>query len=106
MRVLIDECLNWRLGRALPGHFCASVSKMGWCGIQNGELMALAKQNGFDVFMTGDRNLSFQQNVARYGIAIVVLEAGGTDMNHTTPLMPKVLSILPSLQPGQVVRVN
>lgn len=68
--------------------------------------MALAQQNGFDVFMTGDRNLSFQQNVTKYGIAIVVLESGGTDLNSTTPLMPKVLALLPSLQPGQVARVN
>lgn len=106
MRILIDECLNWRLGRALTGHFFASVAKMGWSGIQNGQLLALAEQNYFDVFLTADRNLSFQQNTAQCRIAIVVLEGTGIQLHETLPLMPKVLAILPTLQPGQVVRVG
>jgi hypothetical protein len=70
MRVLIDECLNWRLSRALTGHYCISVQRMGWSGIKNGQLLTLAQQNQFDVFLTGDRNLSFQQDVSRLGIAV------------------------------------
>ena len=62
MRILIDECLNWRLGRALTGHYATSAQKMCWSGIQNGKLLALAVENGFAVFLTGDRNLSLQQN--------------------------------------------
>jgi hypothetical protein len=77
VRILIDECLNWRLGRALTGHYFSSVPKMGWSGITNGQLLALAEQNSFDVFLTGDRNLGFQQNTARFRIAIVVLEGTG-----------------------------
>jgi hypothetical protein len=69
MRVLIDECLNSRLGRALTGHYCISVQRMGWSGIKNGQLLTLAQQNQFDVFLTGDRNLSFQHDVSRLGIA-------------------------------------
>jgi len=45
MRILIDECLDWRLGRALTGHNCISVQKMGWSGIKNGKLLALAGRN-------------------------------------------------------------
>ncbi|MEQ1859150.1 MAG: DUF5615 family PIN-like protein [Chthoniobacteraceae bacterium] len=60
MRVLIDECLDWRLVRALPGHECMSVPRMGWSGIRNGQLIALMRQERFDVFITGDRNLQFQ----------------------------------------------
>lgn len=60
MRVLIDECLNWRLGRALSGHCAASAQKMGWSGVRNGKLLALAVEHGFDVLLTGDRNLMFQ----------------------------------------------
>ncbi len=59
MRILIDECLDWRLGRALTGHDCVSAQKMGWGGIKNGKLLALAQEE-FDVFLTADRNLSFQ----------------------------------------------
>jgi len=57
MRVLIDECLNWRLSRALTSHYAVSAQKKGWGGIKNGVLLALAEKE-FDVFITGDRNLS------------------------------------------------
>jgi predicted nuclease of predicted toxin-antitoxin system len=106
MRVLIDECLNWRLGRALTGHYAVSTQKMGWGGIKNGKLLALAVEIGFDVLLTGDRNLTFQQNTPRLAIAIIVLEAAGVQLHHTLPLMPKVLALLPALKPGQVVMVS
>jgi len=77
MHILIDECLDWRLGRALTGHDCVSVQKMGWGGITNGKLLTLA-QAEFDVFLTADRNLSFQQNTTKFQIAVVVLVAGST----------------------------
>ena len=105
MRILIDECLNWRLGRALTGHYAVSAQRMGWSGIKNGELLALAEQNQFDVFLTGDRNLSFQQNTTALRIAVIVLEAEGIQLHHTLPLIPKVLALLSSLAPGQVIRI-
>jgi predicted nuclease of predicted toxin-antitoxin system len=104
MRILIDECLNWRLSRALTGHYSVSVQKMGWGGIKNGALLELAEKE-FDVFLTGDRNLSLQQDVANYRIAIVVLHAPSTQLHQTLPLIPKVLLALPSLKPGQVLDV-
>ena len=106
MRILIDECLNWRLGRALTGHYAISAPRMGWNGIKNGELLALAEQNQFDVFLTGDRNLAFQQNTTRFRIAVIVLEAEGIQLHHTLPLMPKVLAALPALTPSQVIRIS
>ena len=106
MRILIDECLNWRLSRALTGHYAVSAQKMGWSGIKNGKLLALAVENGFDVFLTGDRNLSFQQNLTEFSIAIIVLEADGIQLQHTLPLMPKVLALHSELKPGTVVRVG
>ena len=105
MRILIDECLNWRLGRALIGHYCTSVQKMGWSGITNGRLLARA-QDQFDVFITGDRNLSFQQSVTEFRIAIVVLQAKGTQLHQTLPLMAKLLPLLPGLKPGTVTFVS
>lgn len=105
MRILIDECLNWRLGRALTGHYCASVQKMGWSGIKNGQLLGLAQEQ-FDVFLTGDRNLSFQQDITKFRIAVVILQSKGIQLHQTLPFMPKVLVLLPSLNPGQVVTVS
>jgi predicted nuclease of predicted toxin-antitoxin system len=106
MRILIDECLNWRLGRALTGHYAVSVQRMGWSGVKNGDLLALAEKNQFDVFLTGDRNLVFQQSTTQFRVAVVVLEAPGIQLHQTLPLMQKVLALLSSLRPGQVVRLG
>jgi hypothetical protein len=106
VRILIDECLNWRLGRALVGHYATSVQKKGWSGIKNGQLLTLAADNGFDVFLTGDRNLGFQQNASHLRIAVVVLQAEGTQLHQTLPLMPKVLELLPTLKPGEIKLVG
>ena len=104
MRVLIDECLNWRLSRALTGHYAVSAQKKGWGGIKNGALLALAEKE-FDVFITGDRNLNFQQAVGKFNIAVIVLHAPSTQLHHTLPLMSKVLAALPKIKPGEVVNV-
>ena len=63
-------------------------------------------QEEFDVFLTVDRNLSFQQNTTKFQIAVVVLMAGSTQLYKTLSLMPKVLALLPGLIPGQVAIVS
>jgi hypothetical protein len=104
MRILIDECLNWRLSRALTGHYAVSAQKMGWAGLKIGVLLMEAEKQ-FDVFITGDLNLNFQQDVTKYNIAVVILHAESTQLHYTLSLMPKVLALLPMLKPGQVVDV-
>ena len=74
MRVLLDECVDRRILRHLTGHQVTPVSKRGWAGVKNGQLLALAEKE-FDVFVTMDRNLSFQQSLPKFGIALVVLRA-------------------------------
>jgi predicted nuclease of predicted toxin-antitoxin system len=105
MRILIDECLNWRLSRALTGHYAVSAQKMGWSGLKNGELLAQA-QKEFDVFITGDRNLNLQQDVTTYRIAVIVLHADSTQLHDMLPLIPKVLALLPTMKPGSVAEVH
>src|SRR5213595_1656332 len=98
MRVLIDECLNWRICRALTDHYCTSTQKMGWGGLTNGALLKQAEHE-FDLLITGDRNLSFQQNASSLNISVVVLHAESTQLKHTMLLMPQVVSLLPTLKP-------
>lgn len=105
MNVLLDECLDWRLARDLPGHIVKTVQDMAWEGLKNGELLVLAQEQ-FEVFITGDRNLSYQQNMTKYSIAVVVLKAESTRLIHLRPLMPRVCAILPALQPGQLVSIG
>ncbi len=104
MRVLIDECLDWRLARGLPGHEVMSVQQAGWAGVKNGRLLALAEQQ-FDIFVTGDRNISFQQDIQNRHLAVIVLAAASTRLKDTLPLMRQLLAKLERLQPGSVTVV-
>jgi hypothetical protein len=101
VKVLLDECVDWRLGRDIVGHDIKTARQMGWAAIKNGELLALAEQQ-FDVFVTVDRNLSFQQNVATFSIAVVVLHAKTNRLADLRPLMPKVLAAIESALPGAI----
>jgi hypothetical protein len=78
---------------------------MGWATIQNGQLLALAERS-FDVFVTVDRNLSFQQNLTSYSIAIIVLRAKSNRLAALKPLVPALLSALASAHPGAAVTVG
>lgn len=64
MKILLDECIDRRFAVEFPGHEVKTVPQMGWAGVKNGSLMALA-ENAFDVFVTVDRNLSFQQKPSK-----------------------------------------
>ena len=105
MRILVDECLDWRICRALPEYYCVSVSRMGWGGLNNGILLERA-QHQFDVLLTGDMNLTFQQNLTRFHIAVIVLEARSTRLADTISLIPQVVNALTTIKPGEVVRVR
>jgi len=74
VRVLLDECVDWRLGRELAPHEVKTARQMGWTTLKNGELLALASAQ-FDVFVTVDRNLSFQQHIVSFSIAVLMLQA-------------------------------
>jgi hypothetical protein len=74
---------------------------MGWATIKNGELLALAARE-FDVFVTVDRNLSFQQNHPAFAIAVIVLRASSNRLADPKPLMPKLLARIPSAKKGTV----
>ena len=78
---------------------------MGWSGIKNGELLDRAAA-GFDVFVTVDRNLSFQQNVRKARIAVIVLRAKTNRLANLLPLVPKLLRALDSVTPGVVAIVG
>ena len=99
MRVLLDECVDWRLARDLAGHDVKTARQMGWTAIKNGELLALASQR-FDVFVTVDRNLSFQQNLVAFAIAVVVIRAKSNRLADLTALVPDLLAAIVSAKPG------
>jgi predicted nuclease of predicted toxin-antitoxin system len=105
MRVLVDECLPRRLKQELPEHEVRTVTEMGWNGMKNGILLQNAARN-FDVFLTADQNLQYQQNLEALPIPVVVLVASSNDINIIQPLMSKVREALPNIQAGQLYKVG
>ena len=96
MRVLLDEDLPRRLGNYLAGYAPETVPRAGWAGVKNGRLLALAATR-FDVFLTMDQNLEFQQNLTTLPIAVLVLDAISNRIEHLQPLIPDLLAALENL---------
>ncbi len=105
MKVLWDECIDWRLLRDIHGHEVKTARQMGWTAIHNGELLGLAA-TAFDVFVTVDRNLSFQQKIPAFSIAVVVLRARTNRLSDLRPLVPALLAFIPTVRPGTVTQVG
>ena len=105
MRILLDEDLPRRLGTLLTGHEPETVPKNGWSGVKNGKLLALAATK-FDVFLTMDQNIEFQQNLATLPIAILVVEALSNRMEHLQALVPEILKELIHIPPKSLRRVK
>ena len=99
MKVLLDEYVDWRLARDIVGHDVKTARQMGWTTINNGELLALAA-NHFDVFVTVDRNLSFQQNLASFSIAVIIIRAKSNRLADLRPLTPQLLAAIESGRAG------
>jgi hypothetical protein len=102
---LLDECVDWRLSRALTGHEVKSARQMGWSAIKNGELLELASER-FDAFVTVDRNLAFQQNARSLSIPVIVLHAKTNRLADPLPLVPNLLTAIGSAKPGLVTTVD
>ena len=105
MKILLDECIDRRLAKEIGGHEVVTVPQAGWAGIQNGELLRLA-QAQFDVFVTVDRNLSFQQHLPQFSIAVIVLHAPTNRLIDLRPLIPQLQQVVLSAPKGQVSRVG
>lgn len=105
VQILLDECVDRRLASHFTGHVVRTVPEMGWSGVKNGQLLTLAAGQ-FDVFLTVDRNLSFQQNLSRFAIAVLVLSAPSNRLADLLPLVPAALAVLPALANGTATVVG
>ena len=106
MRVLVDEQLPRQLAAYLLGHEVRTVQQQGWAGLTNGELLRRATETGFEVFVTADQNLQYQQNLARSPLRIIVLAAPSNALEDPLPLLARVLDAIPISRPGMVVRIS
>ena len=93
MKVFLDESVDWRLSGDIVGHEVATAQQMQWAGLKNGDLLARVSRR-FDVFITVDRNLAFQQNLDNYGLAVVILKTKSNRLADLRMLVPALLRLL------------
>jgi predicted nuclease of predicted toxin-antitoxin system len=107
MRILLDECLPSELrgNVAEMGHECQTVRQAGFGSKKNGELLNIA-EGSWDVLLTSDRNIKYQQNMTGRKVSIVILRARTNRLKDLAPLMPAFGEALLTIQPGQIVDVG
>ncbi|MGH9864015.1 MAG: DUF5615 family PIN-like protein [Candidatus Acidiferrales bacterium] len=107
MKILLDECVPRTLKPSLSvdGHECSTVPEAGFAGKSNGELLTLAARN-FEVFVTLDKSVQYQQNLSGCNIPILVIRAKSSRVADILPHIPACLRALRSIKPGQLVQVG
>ncbi|MGI8565189.1 MAG: DUF5615 family PIN-like protein [Pyrinomonadaceae bacterium] len=103
--ILLDNCVPRPLKRELRPHAVSHVTELGWENFDDGPLLKHAARD-FDVLITTDQNLPYQQNLSRYDIAVIVLIAFRNRIDYLQPFIPEVLDILKAIQPGDVYEVS
>ena len=105
MKVLLDECVPRKLRLELIGHEVFTVTERGWSGIKNGKLLALAEAE-FDVFLTVDQNLKYQQKLKDFNIGVLLLVARNNRLKTLLPLMPQATEALENIRAGDFIRLG
>jgi hypothetical protein len=103
MRILIDECMDERFRNSLPGYDCQTAR---YARLKNGDLLTAAETAKFDVFLTVDQGIEYQQNLAARKLAIIIFHAKSNRLKDLLPLVPACLKHIESIQPGQIVTIE
>lgn len=103
MKILLDECVPWPMHKLLSGHECMTAQQRGWGGKKNGDLLLLAEQE-FNLFITSDQNIRYQQNLA--GRQIPILELSNNNLRRIEAASALLLSAVATIQPCEYRRVD
>jgi hypothetical protein len=106
VKVLLDECLPKDYRKYLIGHECEIVARAGFAGKANGELLVLAEQAGWQVLLTMDQGMPYQQNLAGRTISLVIIRARSNRLPDLLPHVPAILAALHSTKPGQALHIS
>ena len=104
MKILLDENLPHSLRQRLGLHEAYTVRYLGWAGLKNGELLRAAEEAGFDVFITGDQTLSYEQNLTGVRVAVLVLSTIDRDILKRNAAA--IVAALDVVVPGTVQEVD
>ena len=105
MRILLDHCVDRRLARSFPNHQVSTAAQMGWYRLRNGKLLSTGAGQ-FDVMLTVDKNLRYQQNLSKLPLAVVVMLAPTIKLADLLPLVPGVEESLKTLKPCTLLEVR
>jgi hypothetical protein len=106
MKVLLDECIPRKFKRSLPGHEYRTVLEAGFAVKTNGELPSIAEQHGFEVLLTMDKGLEYEQNLAGRRIAVVIVLAKSNRFADLLPHAHACVEQISSIRLGQIVRIG
>jgi predicted nuclease of predicted toxin-antitoxin system len=98
MKILLDECVTKRLKKYLEEFEVFTVRELGLSGIKNGKLMTYCVENQFDILLTIDKNLMYQQNFDKYPVTIVVLNCFTSKIEELITFLPSFKSQVETLQ--------
>ncbi len=106
MRILLDNNVTQKIAPYILGHEVNHARELDWASLQNGSLIRSAESAGFDVLVTADRNMQYQQNIKGRKISIVLLSNYRITIRHLKPLIPELLTVLEGLPAGSFVTVT
>lgn len=105
MKLLLDECVPRRLKRDFTQHEVSTVIEAGFQGLKNGRLLQSAANIGFEVLITVDQNIIYQQNLKTLPLAVLILIVPRNKYELLAPLVPQTLTALQSIRIGEVVYI-
>jgi predicted nuclease of predicted toxin-antitoxin system len=109
MIILLDEnLLNRKLKQPFlaKGYDVSNIDDLGWRGSKDREVLRLAEDHPFNVFITADKNLRYQQNLAEKNLRIVILDACSTRPDYLLPLMERISEVITSISAGVIISIN
>ena len=105
MKLLLDECVPRKFKNHLLGHECQTVPEAGMAGKKNGELLSLAEEAHFEVFLTIDRGIEYQHHLSKRRVAVLV-HARSSRLADLLPRVAEILTVLRSIRAGELVQVG
>lgn len=104
--MLCDESVPRNVATAIASHTVATVQGLGWAGMKNGVLLRAAREAGWEVLITVDRRMEYQQNIPASGLALVVLRVRSTRVAALMPMLPQLQALLPIVQAGTITHLD
>jgi predicted nuclease of predicted toxin-antitoxin system len=106
VRILLDECVPHRLRRLFADHDCHTAAYAGFLGLTNGKLLTAGEADGFDVLVTNDQRMQYQQSMSGRRISLIVMCSPVILGQDLATLIPAILDALRTIQPGEIVIIN